>query len=332
MSDRPERQQYRYAIDLDGETTAAKVLRLVGREKRVLELGTAMGVMTRVLREQLDCTVVGVERDPDMAAEAAAWCEKMVVGDLDRLDLAAETGDGFDVVLAADVLEHLADPWRCLAQLPALLKPEGCLVLSVPNVTHNSVVAALLCGRFPYRDKGLLDRTHLRFFARADLEQLLLATGFVPVVWDRYLQPPGADGSDQFWMSLPRQLRHWLTSRPDAEVYQFIVRARPARDSAIRLDWQRRLEAKDSEIARLQARLEAVEADLDEHRRAFAEARQLLLERERSLEELRAELAEHRKALAEAREAIAVRDEALGRMQEELTRLRLPWWRRWRQR
>ncbi len=322
-------QRYRYAFDLEGDSTAARVLRLVGRERRVLELGTAAGVMTRVLKERLDCTVVGVEIDPEMAAEAAPWCDKMIVGDLDRMDLAAEAGDGFDVVLAADVLEHLADPWRCLSQLPALLNPEGCLVLSVPNVTHNSVAAALLCGRFPYRDKGLLDRTHLRFFARTDLEWLLLATGFVPVVWDGYRQPPGADGSDHFWSALPQAVRAWLVARPDADVYQFIVRARPAADSAVRLDWQRRLEERELEMARLRQRLEKVEAELDEHRRAFAEARRLLIEREEALAALRAELDEHRKALGEAKEAIAARDRELSRLQEESAARRRPDWRRW---
>ncbi len=300
----PDAIRYSYAVDIEGDSTAAKVLRLVGEGKRVLELGTAVGSMTRVLCERFGCTVVGVERDPAMAEQASVWCEKMVVGDLEEMNLADSIGGGFDVVVAADVLEHLVNPWRCLEQLPVLLNPEGYVVLSVPNVAHNSVIAALLGGRFPYRSKGLLDWTHLRFFTRADLEQMLLSTGLVPVVWDQYRISPVTADFDWLWLSLPSVLRSWLVNRDDGDVYQFIVKARPAEDAAVRLDWQQRLEAREVDYEHLKARLEEVEKDLAEHRKAFAEAREIIAARDRSLEECH-------KAFAEAREIIAARDRTL---------------------
>ncbi len=325
-------ERYSYVVDTASETTAAKLLCLVGQGKRVLELGTAAGAVTRVLHEVQNCTVVGVERNPETAAIASAWCEKMVVGDLEHLDLAVEAGVGFDVILAADILEHLVNPWRCLERLPALLRPGGYLVISVPNVAHNNLLAALLQGRFPYQAKGLLDFTHLRFFTRVDLEEMLLSCGFLPVVWDSYRLPPHQAEFDWLWLALPKALRTWLAARKDGDVYQFIVKAYPAAEATARLKWQRALEAKEQELARLNAVLEAAEADLAEHRKAFAEARELLAAREQTIAKLQAELEEHRKAFAEAKALLVAREQTITELQTELataTHAKRGWWQKW---
>jgi SAM-dependent methyltransferase len=310
--------RYSYAIDPSSQTTAAKLLRLVGYGKRVLELGTALGAMTKILREAQGCTVVGVECNPETAAIAATWCEKMVVGDVESLDLAETTGGDFDVILAADILEHLVDPWQCLEKLTPLLRPDGYLVISVPNVAHVGLLAALLQGRFPYRTKGLLDFTHLRFFTRADLEELLLACGFLPVKWDAYHLSPQETEFSWLWFALPESIRAWLITREDGDVYQFIVKAIPTTEAASGLKWRQVLEAKEQELASLKARLERVEADLAEHRKAFAEARELLQVREQTIAELTADLAEHRKAFAEARELLQVREQTIAELKIQL--------------
>ncbi len=285
-----DNERYSYAIDPTSRTTAAKLLRLVGYGKRVLELGTALGTMTKILQEAQGCTVVGVERNPETAAIASAWCEKMVVGDIENLDLAETTGGNFDVILAADILEHLVDPWRCLEKLTPLLRPAGYLVISVPNVAHVSLLAALLQGRFPYRAKGLLDFAHLRFFTRADLEEMLLACGFLPMQWDAYHLPPQQAEFSWLWFALPETIRAWLTTREDSDVYQFIVKAIPTPEAASDLKWRQILEAKEQELASLKAKLEMMEADLAEHRKAFAEAKELLQAREQTIAELKIQL------------------------------------------
>jgi len=124
--------RYDFDIDVDTQSTHAKVVRLVGRHKRVLELGCATGYMSRVLRDH-GCQVVGVELDAAMAARAEAYCDRLIVGDLDRLDLAEGLGDDrFDVIVAADILEHLKDPWAVLRSLRPYLRPGGYLVASLP--------------------------------------------------------------------------------------------------------------------------------------------------------------------------------------------------------
>ena len=91
------------------------------------------------------CAIVGIELEPGAAAAAAVHCERMVVGDLDALDLDAELGeDRFDVIVAADVLEHLKDPAGTLGRLRPFLAPGGYFVISLPNVAHADVRLALL--------------------------------------------------------------------------------------------------------------------------------------------------------------------------------------------
>ncbi|MBS4095583.1 MAG: glycosyltransferase [Sulfuricella sp.] len=219
---------YAYEIDLENEqTVAAKILRLVGKGKRVLELGMASGHMSRVMKEQLGCTVVGVEINGEAAEQGKPYCERVIVGDIEAFDLDTLFGaDRFDVILSADVLEHLRDPWATLGKLKSFLKPDGQVVISLPNAGFHGLLAEMCDGKFSYRKKGLLDDTHLRFFTRRELDLLVLSAGLVPDAWDQALL--GAEHSEfvQSWEKLPGELQGLLRGRPDGEVYQLIVGAR----------------------------------------------------------------------------------------------------------
>jgi 2-polyprenyl-3-methyl-5-hydroxy-6-metoxy-1,4-benzoquinol methylase len=149
---------------------------------RVLDVGCATGYLAAELSRR-GCTVDGIEFDPDAAQQARAHCREVVVGDLEAPATRAEvqrmlTGARPDVVICADVLEHLRDPWTVLAWLRTLLAPGGRAVISVPNIAHWTARRALLRGRFDYTDHGLLDRTHLRFFTRASAAELARRAGF----------------------------------------------------------------------------------------------------------------------------------------------------------
>ena len=107
-------KKYDIVLDVEHETSHSRVLRLVGSGKRVLDLGCAHGALAAAMTAR-GCEVVGVERDPQAAAAAGEHCQRVVVCDLDRddLDSLQELGQ-FDVIVAADVLEHLSDPGRVL--------------------------------------------------------------------------------------------------------------------------------------------------------------------------------------------------------------------------
>jgi SAM-dependent methyltransferase len=217
-------------IDLDSGNVHADVVHLVEKGSRVLELGPATGYMSRVFSER-GCAVVGIEFDPGMAERAAAICERMIVGDLDRLDLEAELGDDrFDAIVAADVIEHLKDPLGALRRLRRFLKEDGRFVISIPNVAHGSVRLALLSGRFEYRPLGLLDSTHLRFFTRESFERVLDEAGLELVELRRHdLLPLGASEIEFDESAVPPGLAEQLEADPDARTYQFVAKAIPKR-------------------------------------------------------------------------------------------------------
>ncbi len=166
----------------DPNNTHAILLRLVGSEKDVLEIGSATGYMTRVLAESQGCRVTGFELSPVMAEEARPYLHELIVGDLENQEDLARIDGQFDVVLLADVLEHLAEPLQPLRNLRENLRPGGRLIASIPNVAHWSVRRALLAGRWDLADRGIMDRTHLRWYTRQTAMALLKSAGY-RVVW-----------------------------------------------------------------------------------------------------------------------------------------------------
>ena len=158
-------------------TSHAQVAVLVGNDKTVLDVGCSTGYLARVLISQ-GCTVDGVEIELEAAEIARRHLRNVFVVDLDRDDLAAEVGETrYDSIVMADVLEHLVDPGRALSAAASLLAEGGEIVISVPNVAHGALRLALLQGRWDYRETGLLDRTHLRFFNRESIVELIRGAG-----------------------------------------------------------------------------------------------------------------------------------------------------------
>ena len=229
--------RYSYEIDLDSDTTASRILHLVGQDKRVLECGCGPGHMTRVLVEHFRCEVTGIEIDKETAREAETFCRQVICGDLDVLNLEeCLEGHKFDVVVFADVLEHLKDPWRSLKQAHKILTTGGYVVISVPNIAYAGLMADLLQGRFRYREKGLLDATHLRFFTAETLKDMLEDTGYSVEVWDRYRVVPEHTEFGDSLQQIPPTVRDFLLQGHEALTYQFIVKALPGSAEGRALD------------------------------------------------------------------------------------------------
>ena len=148
----------------------------------------------------------------------------MIVGDAEKIDYAAElAGEEFDVVLFADVLEHLKEPGDVLRRVRPFVAENGSVIASIPNVAHGSVRLALLSGEFRYRDWGLLDDTHLRFFTRASIQDLFEETGYVVTHWMRQRLDLGE--TEISVPNVPDAVREWLASDPETTTYQFVLRA-----------------------------------------------------------------------------------------------------------
>jgi glycosyltransferase involved in cell wall biosynthesis len=135
---------------------------------RVLDLGCADGALGERLRA-LGHEVTGVDHTKlDGVGERL---DRFVEADLER-GIPEEVGDGYDVVLLADVLEHTRDPQRLLAEARRCVSPHGSVIVSVPNFAHWYPRLRVAAGRFDYDRQGILDRTHLRFFTRRSFERL----------------------------------------------------------------------------------------------------------------------------------------------------------------
>ncbi len=144
--------------------------------RRVLDVGCGSGEISQFVRETCRADVVGVEPDPTRAQRAAGRGLKVHVGLLSR-ELIHEIGP-FDVVLFADVLEHLPDPHAMLLMSREALRAGGAVIVSVPNVAHWSVRTNLVRGKFQYQPSGIMDATHLRWFTAASVRSLIASSGF----------------------------------------------------------------------------------------------------------------------------------------------------------
>ncbi|MCW3066915.1 MAG: wbbL 5 [Solirubrobacterales bacterium] len=159
--------------------------------RRVLDLGCASGALGAALRARGDVAVVGIERDPDYAADAAARLHHVLVADLEAFDGWDELGT-FDVVIAGDVLEHLRDPWAVLRRASAVLDPGGLAIVSLPNVRYWETFWILARhNTWPRRSEGIFDGTHLRWFTLRDAWALLDQAGLETVEVRRQMRLRG---------------------------------------------------------------------------------------------------------------------------------------------
>jgi len=138
-----------------------------------LDLGAGAGHLGKAVAGHFS-HVAGVEDDPSVAPPEGAY-DRWITGPAD----APRTWErSFDVIVCADILEHLSDPASLLVLARRWIAPQGLLLVSIPNVANLAIRLSLLAGRFEYAETGILDRTHLRFFTRRSARRLILETGF----------------------------------------------------------------------------------------------------------------------------------------------------------
>src|SRR5688572_1384695 len=219
-----------YRLKNDAYSSHAVILdRLgLGRGRTLLDAGAADGFLSELLTRQ-GWRVTALERDPAQAERARGRCAEVVVADLDE---AAQALSGpFDAIVYGDVLEHLSDPLATLVGINQALAADGRVIASVPNVAHLWVRLQLLGGRFDYTDRGILDRTHLRFFTRRTFVALLVQAGLsveelavTPVPLPQVV-PERLHGTWLDWLHAASAAasRRWRSGL----AYQFVATCRP---------------------------------------------------------------------------------------------------------
>jgi SAM-dependent methyltransferase len=161
-----------------------EALKLIGCNKRVLDVGCSTGYLIKAIHEILGGTVDGVEVNPEAAKLAAQFAGKIYVGSIEEGEVVRQLHDTYDVLLFMDVLEHLKDPLSVLKNLRPLLSEEGYLIASVPNIANWRIRLSLFMGKFEYQESGLLDKGHLRFFTLKTLKKLFDEAGYRIVYLD----------------------------------------------------------------------------------------------------------------------------------------------------
>jgi 2-polyprenyl-3-methyl-5-hydroxy-6-metoxy-1,4-benzoquinol methylase len=218
-----------YALKQSPLSSHSQLLELVGPPPlRVLDLGCGTGELSRALAAR-GHRVASVDREPSRVA-----LDEFVRGDIaDGIPLPPERN--FDVVLLADVLEHLSDPLALLRQAAERLDYGGRVLVSIPNAVHWSVRAQIVRGRFDYANKGILDRGHLRFFTQASAERLFADAGLAvashrttPVPWENVV--PNLLG--RALRDKVERADYLLTRvRPNVFAYQHLFELRPTTTS-----------------------------------------------------------------------------------------------------
>jgi len=145
-----------------------------GKGQRVLDVGCASGYLAGILADR-GYRVTGIER-PGGYGDQFPENVELVEADLDR-GLPPLSGK-FSYVICGDILEHLRDPGRLLGQITRVLEPDGRLIASLPHSGNLYFRLVVLSGRFPQEDKGLFDRTHVRFYVWQGWRDLLESSGY----------------------------------------------------------------------------------------------------------------------------------------------------------
>lgn len=200
--------------------------------RKVLEVGTGTGALAREIRKKCPgVEYVGVEISADYRDAAEDWCDRVYLENFEQASesLISELVNA-DVVIFADVLEHLIDPWASLARIRAVLPAHARIIASIPNIQHWSIQYRLLAGDFRYADVGLLDRTHLRFFTRQTMLEMFASTGYrVDAVVPRIFAFP----QQEEMLKRVAQISQLHGMDPnvavqDAAAFQFVLTAVPA--------------------------------------------------------------------------------------------------------
>ena len=221
-----------YRLKQSDESSHGKISAWVSSRSpcRILDLGCSGGQLSAQLAAA-GHSVTGVDAiEIDGVRDRV---ERIIKADLDEGIPIGETGRGYDLVLAADLLEHLRKPERLLEDVKQVLKPGGRLVVSIPNIGHWYPRLRILAGRFDYDQRGILDETHLRFFTRRSFRKLAGRSGFrirreaaVGLPFDVISNSNGA--LTRVAKSLDRVSR---TLRPTLFGYQFVLELEPVQQN-----------------------------------------------------------------------------------------------------
>ncbi len=147
------------------------IYNLVPDNKKVLDVGCNTGNLGYQLIKRKNCVVYGIDYSVNSIKKAKTKLTKAEVFELENYKVPFEK-EKFDVIIFADVLEHIRYPERTIADFKKILKDDGIIIASIPNVANINIRWNLFWGNWNYKDWGILDKTHMRFFTKKTIKQL----------------------------------------------------------------------------------------------------------------------------------------------------------------
>lgn len=219
---------YHYTLKSDPFSSHQKMARLVEKlspKGRVLDVGCGKGFLPRSLGNSFQGTIEGIDKNRTIFQVATSYYDKTYLFDVEMIKKLPVKGV-YDLIVFGDILEHVNNPRWVLRRFTPLLERDGKIIISIPNVAHWSTRIWLLFGSFHYRDRGILDQTHVRFFTFDGAVSMIKSSGLSieNIDWTPIplplLVPLTNDHHPLFFL-------HWLNAKltsawPTLLAYQFI--------------------------------------------------------------------------------------------------------------
>lgn len=151
------------------------ILKFLKPHQKVLDVGCSEGNLGVLIKKKYRSKVYGIEISDRAYRVAKNRLDNVMKIDIEENFELVEKD--FDVIIFADILEHLREPVKCLLKFKEYIKRDGYFILSIPNVANWIIRIKLLFGNFDYEEAGILDETHLRFFTFKSIKKMLNETG-----------------------------------------------------------------------------------------------------------------------------------------------------------
>lgn len=217
--------KYDFNLEVYGENTIDWIAARVKEHSTVLEFGCANGRLTKYLSGTKKCKVDIVEIDEESGTEASQYADVAWIGE-ERGNIDnyywLENTNKYDYIIFADVLEHLAYPQDVLKKCKVVLKRDGEILVSVPNISHNSIIIDLINDKFKYNPTGIMDNTHLRFFTRESFAQMATEIGWTIIEEKAKNIRVGETEIKNSYNDIPRDIARELKARPQGNIYQYM--------------------------------------------------------------------------------------------------------------
>ena len=214
--------KYDFEMTIDEQSSVGKIVAQVKDKSRVLEFGPGNGRMTNYLTTEKECDVSIVEFDEELYNFVMQFAKDGFLGNIEEFKWLDYFQDQtFDAIIFADVLEHLVDPIAALNAAKKLLAKDGQLLISFPNLAHNSPLIGLFNNQLDWNEFGLLDHTHNTFYTQTGFEKVFASLDLHIAIEDFTYSQVGQNEILTTYEDLPEKIRYAFKMRPFGEVYQY---------------------------------------------------------------------------------------------------------------